>query len=129
MKIYIAVLSSLLLLPIAVMGKGLNQHDAIKALVYPPELVMKNQAAIQLSKDQRRDIAGELSSAQGDFVSLQFELAGFSEELAALLSTARVDEGAALEVAGVIMDIESQIKHRHLTLAIRIKNMLSAVRK
>ena len=49
-----------------------------------------------------------------------------SEELEALLSTARVDEGAALEIARAMMDLESKIKRRHLSLAIRIKNLLSA---
>ncbi len=52
------------------------------------------------------------------------EMAGHAEELMRLLDGPRVDEAAALAVASRVMELESQIKRRHLELAIRLKNLL-----
>jgi hypothetical protein len=93
-------------------------------LLFAPELIIKNQTTIGLSADQRRALIAEVTSAQADFLPAQMELAEKAEELGRRLDAPRVDEKAALGAATRLLELESQIKRRHLELAIRIKNLL-----
>ena len=98
--------------------------DPVARLLFAPEQIMRHQAAIGLSADQRRALIAEITGAQADFLPAQMEVAEHAEELQRLLAAPRVDEAAAMAVAGRLMDLESRIKRRHLELAIRIKNLL-----
>lgn len=93
-------------------------------LLFAPEVIIQHQTAIGLSAEQRQRLIAEVTAAQADFLPLQVELAGRAEELTRLLAAPRVDEAAALAVAGEVMELESRVKRRHLELAIRIKNLL-----
>jgi len=102
-----------------------EEPDPFAGLLFAPELIMKHQTAIDLSKAQRRDLITEVTQAQAEFLPAQMDLAEDAEELTRLLDAPRVDEAAAVALAGRLMALESQIKQRHLVLAIRIKNLLS----
>ena len=93
-------------------------------LLFAPELIIKHQTAIGLSAEQRRDLIAEVTGAQADFLPAQMELAEKAEELSRRLAAPRIDEQAALAAATRLLELESQIKRRHLELAIRIKNLL-----
>lgn len=101
-----------------------EEPDPFASLLFAPELIMKHQAAIGLSKAQRRDLITEVTQAQAEFLPAQMDLAEDAEELTTLLAAPQVDEAAAVALAGRLMALESQIKQRHLILAIRIKNLL-----
>ena len=103
-----------------------DKEDPFAGLLFPPELIMKHQAAIGLSAEQRQELITEVTQAQADFLPAQMELASGAEELKRLVAAPRIDEEAALAVAVRLMELESQVKQRHLVLAIRIKNMLDA---
>lgn len=115
-----------LLIFCALAGTAIAQdNDPFAELVFPPDLVMKHQAAIGLSEDQRRDLIAEVTEAQADLLPVQMEMAEHGELLRGLLSAPHVDEAAALSLAGQVMELETRIKRRHLELVIRIKNLLS----
>ena len=101
------------------------QADPFAEVLFPPELVMQHQAAIELSAEQRQSVVDEVTRAQADILPRQMDIAQLGERLRSLLAVPRVDEQAALETAAEIMEIESRIKTRHLELAIRLKNLLS----
>lgn len=103
-----------------------GDDDPFELLLFAPDLILNHQGEIGLSEQQRQEIVGELSQAQADFVALQAELGARGESLRLALEPTSVDEGTALAIAGEIMDLETRIKTRHLSLAIRLKNLLSA---
>lgn len=98
--------------------------DPIEFLLLPPELVMRHQGEIQLRPEQRQAIIAELQQTQADLVPLEFDLNDAQQKLVELLDRSRVDEEQALAVAGRLTEMEGEIKHRHLTLLIHIKNLL-----
>ena len=102
-----------------------QEPDPFAGLLFAPELIMQNQAAIGLSKAQRRDLITEVTQAQAEFLPAQMDLAEDAEELKRLLAAPHIDESAAVALASRLMELESRIKQRHLVLAIRIKNLLS----
>lgn len=103
-----------------------DASDRIARLFFAPELVMRHQAELGLTRDQKDVLVVEMQKAQSDLVPLQLEMAEIAGEFARLLSQARVDEQAAVAAARRVMALESQTKTRHLILLVRIKNMLSA---
>jgi Spy/CpxP family protein refolding chaperone len=86
---------------------------------------MEHQQEIGLSGQQRQVLIAELQQTQSDLVPLQFEISEAGERLAQLFAAPRVDEQEALAAAQRVMEIESLIKTRHLSLVIRIKNLLT----
>ena len=93
--------------------------------LFPPELVMRHQAEIGLSGEQRNALVREMQAMQSDLVPLQFEMSEAAGKLRAALDAPRVDEDKASALADRLMSLETRIKKRHLALMIRIKNILT----
>lgn len=103
-----------------------SQRDPVAEQLFPPELVMSHQAEIGLTAAQRGAIVEELQKLQTQVVPLQFEVQAAAEALVKLLASERVDEVNALAQARRVMDLEIQVRVKHLALLVRIKNLLSA---
>ncbi len=101
-------------------------RKAIERLVFSPELVMAHQKRIGLSAEQRESFIREMQRTQADLVPVQIDLSEAAADLAALLEGPAVDEEEALVAARRVMDLEAQVKERHMALMIRIKNLLTA---
>jgi len=93
--------------------------------LFPPELIMQYQSEIGLSTEQRTAITAAIKAAQADMLDLQWRLEDDQQKLSQLLQASHIDESAALAQAEQVMSTEQQIKKAHLTLLIRIKNLLS----
>ena len=102
-----------------------DDEDPLAQHVFSPELVMAHQATLGLSEDQLQSLIREVQELQSDIVPLQFELSQRAEELAEVLAAPRIDEARALDLADAVTGIEARVKKRHLTLLVRIKNLLS----
>ena len=125
-----AGLAALLVAPLALAqppleGPGGHKRDRFEESVFAPDLVMSHQGEIGLRSDQKQALIEELQRTQADLVPLQFEMSEAGERLERLLGVPRVDEDEALAAAERVMQLESEIKRRHLTLMIRIKNLLT----
>ena len=103
-----------------------SQADPLAKDLFPPELVMANQQAIELTDSQRSAIQTAMREAQSRFVDLQFAVSGEMEKLGQLLAPPRVDEAAVLAQVDRVLGAEREIKRAQLGLMIRIKNQLSA---
>ena len=102
-----------------------STDDPIARSLFEPELIMKHRRAISLSDEQRDAISRLIKELQGKVVSLQWEL---QEQVAALsteLARPRVDLDRAQDRMGSVLQTERRIKEAHLTLLIRIKNVLT----
>ncbi len=100
-------------------------HDPIAANFFPPELVMDNQAALNLTDVQKKTIKDDIQKAQTTFNDLEWQLKKESEAMATLLKPPHVEESTALAQLEKIMGLEREIKKTQLTLMVRIKNSLS----
>ncbi len=105
---------------------SLFAQDEIEEYIFPPELVMKHQRALALSSDQKIAIKQEVGEAQKKFTDLQWDMQDEMQTFLSLIEMEKVDEPKAVAQLEKVMKIESQIKRTHLTLAIRIKNLLSS---
>jgi Spy/CpxP family protein refolding chaperone len=99
--------------------------SAIEQNLYPPELVMENQAAIKLTAGQRETIVKEVDRAHAELLKLQWELDAEKEKLVAILESEKIDEAKSKQAAAEVMKREDAIKAGHLAMLVRIKNTLT----
>jgi Spy/CpxP family protein refolding chaperone len=97
----------------------------IESKLFAPEVVMEHQAAIGVTPAQKDAILKEVQRGQADMLHMQWDLDGDKEKLVALLDTDKVDEAKASAQAARLMADEDRIKAAHLSMLVRIKNMLS----
>lgn len=93
--------------------------------LFPPEMVMQFQRKIGVTPAQRETLTGAIKGIQAKMVDLQWALKDEHQKFAELLAADRVDQGAALDQAKRMMDIERTIKTTHLAFLIQIKNLLT----
>jgi Spy/CpxP family protein refolding chaperone len=101
------------------MGGGMGRD------LFPPEIILMNQIALGLSADQVTAIKKEVGATHGRALDVQVDLHRVTEQLHGALESPKVDEAAALALASQAMDLEKQVKTAHLTLMIRVKNLLT----
>ena len=100
-------------------------NDPIARSVLPPELIMQNQKAIQLSEAQKGVVIAEVKRAQGRIVDVQWDMQRALEPLVELLGKDKVDEAQVLAQLDKVLAAEREFKRTQLTLAVRLKNILS----
>jgi Spy/CpxP family protein refolding chaperone len=100
-------------------------QDPIAEQVFAPELIMRNQKAIQLSEAQKNAVITEIKQAQGRLVDLQWDVQRAMEPLVDLLGQPRIDEKQVMTQLDKVLAAEREVKRTHLTLMARLKNILS----
>jgi Spy/CpxP family protein refolding chaperone len=93
--------------------------------LFPPELVMQHQQAIQLTPEQRTSITQGIRDFQLKVVELQWKMQDEAQKLTELLQGAKVDEAQTLAQVDRVLGVEREIKRAHMALLVRIKNTLS----
>ena len=93
--------------------------------LYPPELVMENHRAIDLSREQRKTITKAIQATQAATVEFGWTMQDAAAELTREMSASKINQEAALKAAEQMMAVEGQVKRAHLGLLIQIKNTLT----
>lgn len=101
-----------------------SSDDPLAEMLFEPELIMQHRRAIDLSDQQRDAISALIQELQGQVVELQWELLEQVEELSAALAGPRVDLDRSLDRMDAVLRTEQRIKRAHLSLLVRIKNLL-----
>jgi Spy/CpxP family protein refolding chaperone len=100
--------------------------DPIGRQLFPPELVMGHQEEIGLQEKQRAAIRAEVVKVQTRFIDMQWQLSEESAKMVNLLRAVPIDEARVLEQADKVMTQERDVKKMHLSMLVRIKNLLTA---
>lgn len=99
--------------------------DPIGDKLFPPELIMANQAELGIDARQRDAIVKEVQALQGKVVELQWQMSAAVGDLVKELDAPRIDEARAIAQADKVMGIERDVKRAHLGALIRIRNVLT----
>jgi len=100
--------------------------DPVGQNLFPPELVMQHRQAIGLTDNQKNAIKQELMRASTHFNELQWQMQDEMETMDNLTKGNTVDEAQVLAELDKILNLERDLKRTQLTVAIRIKNKLTA---
>jgi|SRR5262245_1370995 len=99
--------------------------DPLGENLFPPELIMRHQQALNLSEEQQVFFKSELREAQKRFVDLQWKLEDETEKLIALVKQRQVDEEQTLVQLDKLLTAERDIKRAQIALLVRLKNKLT----
>lgn len=99
--------------------------DPLARYLFPPELIMANQRAINLTDAQRNSLQQVMADAQSKFIAVQFKMSSEVEKLQSLLQGSSVDEAKVLDQVDRVLGVERDAKRTQLSLMIRIKNLLT----
>jgi len=99
--------------------------DPIAETLFPPELVMLHQKAINLDDAQKNYIRAEISKAQSRFTELQWQMQDAMESLVAIIGKDTPEEQLVLSQLDKVLNVEREIKKVQITLMVRIKNKLT----
>jgi Spy/CpxP family protein refolding chaperone len=94
-------------------------------MLFPPELVMQHQRALELTSEQRRTITEAVKALQSQTVDLQWNLQAEQQALFALLEKRPINEQAAVAQMSKLVELEDAVKRTHLATLIKIKNALT----
>ena len=100
-------------------------QDPLAQFVFAPDLVMRHAAEIGLDEKQRAGIKDAVIRTQSKVLDAQWEVQGEAEKMARLLQASPVDETAVLAQADKVMALEREVKRTHLSLLVRVKNLLT----
>ena len=114
-----------LLFPIALFAQAPPQDDPIGRFLFPPELIMAHAQELGLQDKDRVAIKDEVGKAQSKFFDLQWQAKEETDKMVKLLQQSPADEAKILAQADRVMALERDIKRTHLTLLVRLRNMLS----
>lgn len=90
-----------------------------------PRLIMRSQAQIGLTEEQRTVITNAMGETQRKMVDLQWQVEAESDKLGKMLDKHPIPKQAALAQSKKIVDLEAQLKQIHLGMLIRIRNELT----
>ena len=119
----LSTIAATLLAPLA--GLSADPADPIKKLLYPPDLIMNYRSELKLDKQQENTIREELRETQSMVFDLRWQMKDESERLAEMLQATPINEAGVLGQADKVMDLEQQVKRTHLTMLVRLKNMMN----
>lgn len=117
-------LASLLLACSAASAQPLHS-DPVAENLFPPEFIMRNAEAIDLTEEQREKLEAEMHKAHDRFQEMHANLDKQRDATAALLKKERVDEAAALSQLEKLLDQEREMRRAHLAVMIALKNKLT----
>lgn len=102
-----------------------QEYDPFQKTLFSPEDIMNHQDKIGLSDEQEIIIRDLLEGHQSDFLNLNWDLKSLMAGLGDILSDTSIDEVKAQAQLDKILALETQIKKKHISLMIQIKNLLS----
>ena len=102
-----------------------QRPDPLMETLFPPELIMQNAEAINLTDEQREKLETEMHKAHDRFEDMHAKLDKQRETTAALLKKERVDESAAMAQFEKVLDQERELRRAHLALMLSLKNKLT----
>lgn len=99
--------------------------DKIGRAFFPPELLMRNQRAINLTPDQQSTIRDEMRKAMPRFTELQWQLSAEEETLESMVRAKDPDEKQILTQFDRLMIAESELKRVRFALLVRLRAILT----
>ena len=99
--------------------------DPFAGNLFPPELIMQNQAALSLSEQQRNAMMAEIQRTQNQAAVIQWRLQANVERLGVIMHQPKIDESQALVQLDSVLALEREMKRTQITLLVRLKNELT----
>lgn len=93
--------------------------------LFPPELVMRHRAALELTEKQRSELIVVIQQFQAAMVPVEWELQDAKLELEKILAMYPTPQKEVEQALDNVFIHEAQIKRRHILMLVKVKNVLN----
>ncbi|MFQ6005328.1 MAG: Spy/CpxP family protein refolding chaperone [Woeseia sp.] len=122
----IALIACLMLGAGVVMAQDVGwKKDPFKGKLFPPNIILKNQAELNLTKDQFTSIKTAVVEVQADIAEHEWDLREAYQKVLAALDEDPIDEDQVLDYVNDALVAENQVKKQQVSMLIRLKNLLN----
>lgn len=104
---------------------GQQKEDVFKGKLFPPNVILENQAELNLSKEQFTKIRAAVVEVQTSVAEYEWDMREAYLKLMAELDRMPVSETAVLEHATTALLAENEVKKRQMAMLVRLKNLLT----
>ena len=105
---------------------GQQKEDVFRGKLFAPNVILENQAELNLSKEQFTKIRAAVVEVQTSVAEHEWDMREAYLKLMAELDKKPVSEAAVLEHASAALLAENEVKKRQMAMLVRLKNLLTA---
>lgn len=108
----------------AAQGVG-QQKDVFKGKLFAPNIILENQDALDLDKEQFTAIRAAVVEVQGSVAEHEWDLREAYMKVLADLDEVPIDEDKVMENVEAALLAENKVKQLQVTMLIRLRNLLT----
>jgi len=101
------------------------QRDVFKGKLFPPNIILEHQDALDLSKDQFTAIRAAVVETQGSVAEHEWDLREAYQQVMSDLDEVPVDEEKVMENVQKALLAENEVKKLQVRLLIELRNLLT----
>ncbi len=102
------------------------KEDVFKGKLFPPNVILENQAELNLSKAQFTEIRAAVVEVQAGVAEHEWDMREAYQAIMGELDKSPIDEDKVLEYANEALLAENQVKKKQMAMLVRLKNLLTA---
>jgi len=102
-----------------------GKPDPFKGKLFAPDIILRNQAELNLTKEQFTAIKGAVVDVQANVAEHEWDVREAYQKTLALLDESPIDERKVVESINDLLLAENQVKKKQVRMLIRLKNLLN----
>ena len=102
------------------------KEDVFKGKLFAPDIILQQQAALELSKDQYTAIRAAVVEVQTGVAEHEWDMREAYQALMLELDKSPIDEAVVLQHANKALLAENNVKKKQMAMLVRLKNLLNA---
>ncbi|MDH3747676.1 MAG: hypothetical protein OER97_05675 [Gammaproteobacteria bacterium] len=111
---------------IATAAVAQNKDDVFKGKLFPPNVILENQAELDLSKEQFTKIRAAVVEVQSNVAEHEWDMREAYLKIMEELDKTPIDEDSVIEHANAALLAENQVKKQQMAMLVRLKNLLTS---
>ena len=102
-----------------------GKPDPFKGKLFAPDIILRNQAELNLTKEQFTAIKAAVVDVQANVAGHEWDLREAYQKIMSALDESPIDEQEVLENVNDALLAENQVKKQQVVMLIRLKNLLN----
>ncbi len=106
-------------------GAAGPKDDVFQGKLFPPNVILENQAELNLSKQQFTEIKAAVVAVQANVAEHEWDLREAYQGVLRALDETPIDEKRVLELVDAALVAENAVKKEQVAMLIKLKNLLN----
>lgn len=102
------------------------KDDVFKGKLFAPDIILQQQEALDLTKDQFTGIRAAVVEVQSGVAEHEWDMREAYQALMLELDKSPISKDAVLKHANVALLAENQVKMKQMAMLVKLKNLLTA---